>query len=131
MSRADALVLPAIVPPTPRSESDPVGWLDGLIIIGALVLTFWVAVRLVTWLTVKLSSWMLFIDINRDVSIGGPAASGQEGESIVQASSGTRSTPSGRIRGPERLPMLRDDLPGGCRCCEGCSCGCCCGDEWR
>jgi hypothetical protein len=59
------------LPPTPRSESEPIGFLGGLVLVAAFALAFWCAVRLVTWLDVKLGSWRLFRDIQSDLGIGG------------------------------------------------------------
>jgi hypothetical protein len=59
------------LPPTPRSESESIGFLGGLVLVAAFALAFWCGVRLVTWLDVKLGSWRLFRDIHRDLGIGG------------------------------------------------------------
>jgi len=60
------------LPPVRQSDSEPVGVLGGLLLVAAMALMFWCAVRLVTWFDVKLGSWRLFRDIHRDLGIGGP-----------------------------------------------------------
>jgi hypothetical protein len=53
------------MPPSVRDQ-EPLGLIDGLIVVGVLVLAFWWSVRLVAWIDVKLSSRQLFREIYRE-----------------------------------------------------------------
>ena len=74
LSFLDNGVVAVGLPPTGHGESEPMGLIAGLVMIGAFALAFWGAVRLVTWLDVRLACWVLLRDIHRDLGIGGSGA---------------------------------------------------------
>lgn len=62
-------------PPIAPSHVPPMGVVDSLVLVGVLVLTFWVSIRLAIWLDVKMSAHALFREIHRQLGVGrGPGA---------------------------------------------------------
>ena len=64
-----AVGMPMTNPDVP-SHVQPMGVLESWVLLAALGLAFWGAVRLVIWLDVKLSAHTLFREINRELGIG-------------------------------------------------------------
>lgn len=65
--------LVGVMPPTdpqPLSDGPPMGVMESWVLVGALVLACWGAVRLVIWLDIKVRTRALLRELHRELGIG-------------------------------------------------------------
>ena len=61
----DAWLVGIGIPPTIQDQ-EPLGFVDGLLVLGTMVLAFWLSVRFLTWIEAKLESRRLVREIYRE-----------------------------------------------------------------
>lgn len=53
------------MPPSVESQ-EPLGFIDGLVVIVAVALVFWLSVRFVAWINARVELWELLREIRRE-----------------------------------------------------------------